>query len=68
MIGLEAYIDNAVIDDCEYEVCEIHKNVTVTVNRCMKCGRIEIDWERQDNTEDIMIKPLEEIDYGAHQN
>lgn len=31
-------------DNCFYEVVEIHKNVTVEVCRCKKCGNIDISW------------------------
>jgi hypothetical protein len=40
------------LDPCIYEVIETHKNVTVEINRCQKCGHIEITWRRQDDTED----------------
>lgn len=48
------------LDPCAYEVKEIHTNVTVTVSQCMRCGRVELSWERQDNTEDIIYGELEE--------
>ena len=42
------------LDPCIYEIKEIHTNVTVYVRQCPKCGCIDISWERQDDTEDIM--------------
>lgn len=42
------------LDPCIYEVKEIHANVTVYVRQCKKCGSIDISWERQEDTEDIM--------------
>lgn len=41
------------LDPCVYEIIEVHKNVTVTISKCMKCGHIDVSWERQDNTETI---------------
>lgn len=40
------------LDPCRYEVIEKHRNVTVEVLRCKKCGHVEIAWTRQENTED----------------
>lgn len=42
------------LDPCIYEVKEIHANVTVYVRKCKKCGNIDISWERQEDTEDIL--------------
>ena len=39
------------LDPCVYETMEIHRNVTVEVLRCKKCGKVEIQWYRQDDTE-----------------
>lgn len=41
------------LDPCVYEIIEVYKNVTVTISKCMKCGHIDVSWERQDNTETI---------------
>ena len=41
------------LDPCFYDVVEEYRNVTVRVLRCRNCGRIELEWERQDNTEEI---------------
>ena len=41
------------LDPCLYEEIETYKNVTVHVLRCVRCGHIEVEWERQDNTIDI---------------
>lgn len=43
---------------CVYRDIEIHKNVTVIVSRCVRCGDIVISWKRQDNTEDIIEDDL----------
>ena len=41
------------IDPCVYEVVQKIKNVTVIVYKCVRCGHIEICWERQADTEEI---------------
>lgn len=41
------------LDGCQYEEVEIYKNVTVHILKCKKCGNIDIEWERQDNTEEV---------------
>ena len=40
---------------CRYEDIEIHKNVTVTVSKCKRCGQIDYSWKRQPNTESIIL-------------
>ena len=45
-----------VLDACCYKVKEIHRNVTVTVSECMRCGSVDISWERQDDTEDEIME------------
>lgn len=40
------------LDPCDYELMERHRNVSVEVLRCKKCGHIEILWQRQEDTED----------------
>lgn len=40
------------LDPCRYELVEKHRNVTVEVLRCKKCGHVEVVWYRQDDTED----------------
>ncbi len=44
------------LDPCKYEVTEIHRNVTVEILRCQKCGHMEISWYRQEDTEDEIIE------------
>lgn len=39
------------LDPCVYETEEIYRNVTVEILRCKKCGKVEISWYRQDDTE-----------------
>lgn len=46
------------LDPCVYEDKEIHTNVTVYVSQCRKCGHVDIRWERQEDTEDILQEPL----------
>lgn len=46
------------IDPCLYETKEIHTNVTVIVSQCKICGHIDIQWERKDDTEDIIYGEL----------
>lgn len=41
------------LDPCSYKVVEEYSNVTVRVLRCRKCGHTELEWERQDNTEEV---------------
>lgn len=40
------------LDPCDYEEIEIHKNVDVHILRCTRCGHIEIEWIRRDDTID----------------
>ena len=44
------------LDACCYKVKEIHRNVTVTVSECKRCGAVDISWERQDDTEDEIVE------------
>lgn len=44
------------LDACHYKVKEIHRNVTVTVSECTRCGSVDISWERQDDTEDEIVE------------
>ena len=30
------------LDPCHFKLCEIHKNVTVEILRCPKCGEVSI--------------------------
>lgn len=46
------------LDPCIYRDKEIHTNVTVTVSQCERCGHVDIAWERQEDTEDIIYEPL----------
>lgn len=41
------------LDPCVYEEVAKYANVTVTVLRCKNCGHTEIEWERQDDTEEL---------------
>lgn len=42
------------LDPCVYETIETYKNVTVEVRQCMKCGRTDIVWIRQEDTERVV--------------
>ena len=48
------------LDPCVYRRKEIHRNVTVEISQCERCGHIEISWHRQPDTEDEILKPLNE--------
>lgn len=41
------------LDPCVYETMEVHRNVTVVVSRCLRCGKVDIGWLRQPDTEDL---------------
>lgn len=41
------------LDPCPYQEIEAYKNVTVHILQCARCGHIEVEWERQENTIDI---------------
>ena len=46
-------IDNEMLDknsECDFEVTDIWKNVTVFIKKCKDCGAIEIVWEKQEDT------------------
>lgn len=42
------------LDPCIYQVVEKYKNVTIEIIKCKHCGNIEINWYRQDDTEEIL--------------
>lgn len=44
------------LDPCVYKEIEAYKNVTVHVLQCKNCGHTEVEWERQENTEEIEIE------------
>lgn len=48
------------LDPCIYDLMEEHRNVTIRVYRCPKCGSIDISWEKQDDTESTIFEELEE--------
>ena len=41
------------LEPCAYEEVEVHRNVTVRVLRCTRCGHVEVEWERQPDTETV---------------
>lgn len=42
------------LDPCVYETIEQYANVTVTISRCIKCGHIDISWNKQNDTVDLI--------------
>lgn len=48
-------IDGIEVDPCVYEEVERYENVTVSILKCKYCGNIEIEWFRQDNTEEVYL-------------
>lgn len=51
--GVTVKIGDIEVDPCIYREVQTMKNVTVRILKCSDCGHIEIEWERQENTEDI---------------
>ena len=45
---------------CVFDTEEVYRNVTIAVRKCKKCGRIDIAWWRQENTEEL---PPSETDF-----
>ena len=41
------------LDPCSYVLREVHKNVDVHVLQCQKCGHYEVEWFRNEDTEDV---------------
>ena len=41
------------LDPCLYREIGTYENVTVHILRCVRCGHIEVECERQGNTIDI---------------
>ena len=41
------------LDPCVYKEIQAFRNVTVRILKCVHCGHIDIEWVRQENTEDI---------------
>ena len=48
------------IDPCDYVLKETHKNVTVEVLQCRKCGHVSIVWKSQEDSEHEIYGELEE--------
>lgn len=57
--GVSVEFMGAALDPCQYKVAEIHKNVTVEILKCPKCGCISVGWKRQEDTEDIILEDSE---------
>ncbi len=55
------------LDPCVYETLEVHKNVTVEICRCKKCGHIEVSWYRQEDTEDVEVEGVGDDDHPTAQ-
>lgn len=47
------------LDPCVYRLKEIHRNVTLEVLQCENCGSIKMFWRRQEDTEDVILEPLD---------
>lgn len=47
------------LDPCVYRRKELHRNVTVEVSQCERCGNINISWYRQEDTVDEIDEPIE---------
>lgn len=41
------------LDPCLYEDIAVYKNVTVTISQCKRCGKIDVSWKRQPDTERV---------------
>ena len=41
------------LDPCRYREVQVLKNVTLHILECIDCGNIDLEWERQEDTEDI---------------
>lgn len=48
------------LDPCVYETIEYYTNVDIEVVRCKNCGNVEVWWHRNENTEQIDVKDLDE--------
>lgn len=44
------------LDPCVYMEIERFSNVTVSINKCIYCGHVEVSWFRQEDTEEIDIE------------
>lgn len=52
--GVHLVIGKNEVDPCLYEEIEKYQNVTITVLRCKRCGHIELEWEKQENTRKLL--------------
>ena len=48
--GAQVFIGEHELDPCLYEEVEKWENVTVTILKCKRCGHIEIEWQKQEDT------------------
>lgn len=51
--GVTVEVGGTIVDPCRYREVQILRNVTIHILKCSDCGHIEIEWERQENTEDV---------------
>lgn len=58
--GVTVSIGGVPVDPCVYKEIQTLKNVTVHVYKCVNCGKLETEWERQENTEEITDEGMEE--------
>lgn len=47
--GVTVEVGGVPVDPCIYQEIETHRNVTVHVMRCVRCGHIEIEWSKEDD-------------------
>lgn len=52
--GVKLVVGGHEVDPCLYEEIEKWENVTVVVNRCKRCGHIELEWYPQENTRRLL--------------
>ena len=52
--GVTVSIGGVPIDPCVYKEIQTFKNVTVHVYKCVNCGKLETERERQEDTEEII--------------
>lgn len=52
--GVTVSIGGIPVDPCVYREIQTFRNVTVHVYKCVNCGKLETEWERQDDTEEII--------------
>ena len=49
------------LDPCVYKTEEVYSNVIVEINRCIKCGHVEISWYRTGDTVETPVDEWEDM-------